>query len=115
MVNTSDLTCPFEQPDFRFLCGIRCIKKVTIHTASILSIDAGEHWLGVGAADFHRPQERLGGFSSAGSKMAGLQLYRTPQKTAAMVRCVASDLERKRIYSGGRNGLLRLWDATIDI
>ncbi|XP_019264583.1 PREDICTED: DENN domain and WD repeat-containing protein SCD1-like isoform X5 [Nicotiana attenuata] len=65
--------------------GIRCIKKVTIHTASILSIDAGEHWLGVGAADFHRPQERLGGFSSAGSKMAGLQLYRTPQKTAAML------------------------------
>jgi len=55
-----------------------------------LSIDAGEHWLGIGAADnsmslFHRPQERLGGFSSAGSKMAGWQLYRTPQKTAAMV------------------------------
>lgn len=100
--------------------GIRCIKNVTIHTASILSIDAGEHWLGIGAADnsmslFHRPQERLGGFSSAGSKMAGWQLYRTPQKTAAMVRCVASDLERKRICSGGRNGLLRLWDATINI
>ncbi|KAF3646518.1 DENN domain and WD repeat-containing protein SCD1 [Capsicum annuum] len=100
--------------------GLRCIKNVTIHTASILSIDAGEHWLGVGAADnsmslFHRPQERLGGFSNAGSKMAGWQLYRTPQKTAAMVRCVASDLERKRICSGGRNGLLRLWDATINI
>lgn len=73
-----------------YVGGIKCIKNVTIHTASILSIDAGEHWLGVGAADnsmslFHRPQERLGGFSSAGSKIAGWQLYRTPQKTAAMV------------------------------
>jgi hypothetical protein len=31
------------------------------------------------------------------------------------VRCVASDLERKRICSGGRNGVLRLWEATINI
>ncbi|KAB5531881.1 hypothetical protein DKX38_018551 [Salix brachista] len=132
--------------------GIRCVKNVTIHSAPILSINAGEHWLGIGAADnsmslFHRPQERLGGFSSTGSKMAGWQLYRTPQRTVAMipfyltnflgdlafnaqgiecslpsidlssltlllvsvsaiVRCVASDLERKRICSGGRNGVL---------
>lgn len=100
--------------------GIRCVKNVTIHTGAILSINAGEHWLGIGAADnsmslYHRPQERLGGFSSAGSKMAGWQLYRTPQRTVAVVRCVASDLERKRICSGGRNGLLRLWEATINI
>lgn len=101
--------------------AIRCVKNVTIHSASILNINAGEHWLGIGAADnsmslFYRPQERLGGFSSTtGSKMAGWQLYRTPQKTVAMVRCVASDLERKRICSGGRNGLLRLWEATINI
>ncbi|XP_057951943.1 DENN domain and WD repeat-containing protein SCD1 isoform X2 [Malania oleifera] len=100
--------------------GIRCVKNVTIHTASILSVNAGEHWLGIGAADnsmslFHRPQERLGGHSSAGSKMAGWQLYRTPQRTVALVRCVVSDLERKRICSGGRNGLLRLWEATINI
>lgn len=72
--------------------GIRCAKNVTIHNAAILSINAGEHWLGIGAADnslslFHRPQERLGGFSGTGSKMAGWQLYRTPQKTVAMV-CV---------------------------
>lgn len=64
---------------------------MTIHSASILNINAGEHWLGIGAADnsmslFYRPQERLGGFSSTtGSKMAGWQLYRTPQKTVAMV------------------------------
>ncbi|XP_059661642.1 DENN domain and WD repeat-containing protein SCD1 [Cornus florida] len=100
--------------------SIRCVKNVTIHNASILSINAGEHWLGIGAADnsmslFHRPQERLGSFSSTGSKLAGWQLYRTPQRTVAVVRCVASDLERKRICSGGRNGLLRLWDATINI
>ncbi|KAJ6888427.1 hypothetical protein NC652_029479 [Populus alba x Populus x berolinensis] len=100
--------------------GIRCVKNVTIHSAPILSINAGEHWLGIGAADnsmslFHRPQDRLGGFSSTGSKMAGWQLYRTPQRTVAMVRCVASDLERKRICSGGRNGVLRLWEATINI
>ncbi|GMH14090.1 hypothetical protein Nepgr_015931 [Nepenthes gracilis] len=102
--------------------GIRSVKNVTIHNAAILSINAGEHWLGIGAADnsmslFHRPQERLGGFSGGGSKVggSGWQLYRTPQKSAAVVRCVASDLERKRICSGGRNGLLRLWDATINI
>lgn len=101
--------------------GIKCIKNATLHTSSILSVNAGEQWLGVGAADnsmslFHRPQERAGGgFSNTGSKIAGWQLYRTPQKTVAMVRCVASDLERKRICSGGRNGVLRLWDATINI
>jgi hypothetical protein len=55
-----------------------------------LSISAGDHWLGIGAADnsmslFHRPQERFGGFSNAGFKVAGWQLYRTPQKTAAVV------------------------------
>lgn len=100
--------------------GIKCVKNVTIHPASILSISAGEHWLGIGAADnsmsfYHRPQERLGGFSSTGSKMAGWQLYRTPERTVAVVRCVASDLDRKRICSGGRNGLLWLWEATINI
>ncbi|KAI5660173.1 hypothetical protein M9H77_28966 [Catharanthus roseus] len=100
--------------------GIKCIKNVTLHTGSILSVNAGEQWLGVGAADnsmslFHRPQDRAGGLPTPGSKIAGWQLYRTPQKTVAMVRCVASDLERKRICSGGRNGVLRLWDATINI
>uniref|UniRef100_A0A0D9YAT3 UDENN domain-containing protein n=1 Tax=Oryza glumipatula TaxID=40148 RepID=A0A0D9YAT3_9ORYZ len=100
--------------------GIRCVKNLTLHSASVLSISASDHWLGIGAADnsmslFHRPQERFGGFSNTGSKVAGWQLYRTPQKTAAMVRCVASDLDRKRICSGGRNGLLRLWDATTSI
>ncbi|XP_024956706.2 DENN domain and WD repeat-containing protein SCD1 isoform X2 [Citrus sinensis] len=100
--------------------GIKCVKNVTIHSSAILSINAGDHWLGIGAADnsmslFHRPQERLGGFSGTGSKMSGWQLYRTPQKTVAVVRCIASDLERKRICSGGRNGLLRLWEATINI
>ncbi|GAB4850614.1 Scytalone dehydratase [Ancistrocladus abbreviatus] len=102
--------------------GIKCVKNVTIHNAAILSINAAEHWLGFAAADnsmslFHRPQERLGGVSGSGSKVAGSgwQLYRIPQKSAAVVRCVASDLERKRICSGGRNGLLRLWDATINI
>ncbi|KAG0459499.1 hypothetical protein HPP92_022627 [Vanilla planifolia] len=100
--------------------GVRCVKNFTTHSGSILSINAGEHWLGIGAADnsmtlFHRPQERLGGFSTAGTKLAGWQLYRTPQKSVAVVRCVASDLDRKRICSGGRNGHLRLWDATINI
>ncbi|KAK4479282.1 hypothetical protein RD792_014793 [Penstemon davidsonii] len=92
--------------------GIRCMKNVTIHNSPILSINAGEHWLGIGAADnsmslFHRPQERLGGVSSTGSKMAGWQLYRTPQKSVAMVRCVASDRSRKEedLYWGPQ------WDA----
>ncbi|KAL8487994.1 hypothetical protein ACS0TY_024319 [Phlomoides rotata] len=100
--------------------AIRCIKNLTIHNASVLSINAGEHWLGIAAADnsmslYHRPQERLGGLSTTGSKMAGWQLYRTPQKAVATVRCAASDLERKRICTGGCNGMLRLWDATINI
>lgn len=93
--------------------GIKCVKNITLHSSSILSINAGENWLGIGAADnsmslFHRP-------SNAGTKVSGWQLYRVPQRTAAVVRCVASDLERKRICSGGRNGVLRLWDATINI
>lgn len=97
--------------------GLKSSKNVTLHSGGVLSINAGENWLGIGAADntmslFHRPQERLGG---GVSKVSTWQLYRTPQKSVAMVRCVASDLERKRICSGGRNGLLRLWDATINI
>lgn len=49
--------------------GIKCVKNLTLHSASILSISAGENWLGIGAADnsislFHRPQERLSGFAS---------------------------------------------------
>ncbi|KAJ0817605.1 putative transcription factor WD40-like family [Helianthus annuus] len=89
--------------------GLKSSKNVTIHSGAVLSINAGENWLGIGAADntmslFNRPH-----------KMSSWQLYRTPQKTLAMVRCVASDLERKRICSGGRNGMLRLWDATINI
>ena len=79
---------------FSYVGGIKCVKNLTLHTASVLSISAGDHWLGIGAADnsmslFHRPQERFGGFSNAGSKAAGWQLYRTPQKTAAVV-CVSS-------------------------
>ncbi|XP_042042708.1 DENN domain and WD repeat-containing protein SCD1-like isoform X1 [Salvia splendens] len=100
--------------------SVKCIKNVTVHNAPILSINAGEQWLGVGAADnsmslFHRPQDRLGGHTTTGPKMAGWQLYRTPLKSVATVRCAASDLDRKRICGGGRNGVLRLWDATINI
>ncbi|VAH77035.1 unnamed protein product [Triticum turgidum subsp. durum] len=69
--------------------GIKCVKNLTLHSASVLSISAGDHWLGIGAADnsmslFHRPQERFGSFSNTGSKVAGWQLYRTPQKTSAV-------------------------------
>ncbi|KAL4573685.1 hypothetical protein LXL04_020500 [Taraxacum kok-saghyz] len=93
--------------------GLKSSKNVTIHSGSVLSINAGENWLGIGAADntmslFHRT-------NATPNKISTWQLYRTPQKSLAMVRCVASDLERKRICSGGRNGLLRLWDATINI
>lgn len=66
------------------------MKNVTIHNAPILSINAGEQWLGIGAADnsmslFNRPQDRLGGLSTTGTKMAGWQLYRTPLKAVATV------------------------------
>ncbi|KAJ4797224.1 stomatal cytokinesis defective / SCD1 protein (SCD1) [Rhynchospora pubera] len=102
--------------------GMKCVKSLTTHSASILSIAASENWLGIGAADnsmslYHKVQERPVGasFSGTPSKISSWQLYRTPQKTPALVRCIASDLDRKRICSGGRNGLLRLWDATINI
>lgn len=67
----------------RFSGGIKCVKNITLHSSSILSINAGEHWLGIGAADnsmslFHRP-------SNAGTKVSGWQLYRVPQRTAAVV------------------------------
>lgn len=65
------------------------MKNVTIHATAILCINAGEHWLGIGAADnsmslFHRPQERHGGGAGT-TKTVGWQLYRTPQKNVAMV------------------------------
>ncbi|XP_021857190.1 DENN domain and WD repeat-containing protein SCD1 isoform X2 [Spinacia oleracea] len=86
--------------------NIECTKNMNLHS-SILSINAGDQWLGIGAADnsmllFHQSQDRSGGW----------QLYRTPHSSATMVRCVASDLDQKRICSGGRDGRLRLWDAT---
>lgn len=87
--------------------AIRCIKNLTLHNASVLSINAGEHWLGIAAADnsmslYHRPQERLGGLSTTGSKMAGWQLYRTPQKAVAMVFLLTvSALYLWSIYSLG--------------
>ncbi|KVI04493.1 dDENN domain-containing protein, partial [Cynara cardunculus var. scolymus] len=70
--------------------GLKSSKNVTIHTGAVLSINAGENWLGIGAADntmslFHRPQERLGGFSGTVSKISSWQLYRTPQKAVAMI------------------------------
>lgn len=60
--------------------GLKCSKNVTIHGGAVLSINAGENWLGIGAADntmslFHRPH----------TKMSSWQLYRTPQKALAMV------------------------------
>ncbi|KAK1696278.1 hypothetical protein QYE76_012975, partial [Lolium multiflorum] len=59
--------------------GIRCVKNLTLHSASVLSISAGDHWLGIGAAGnsmslFHQPQERFGSFSNTGSKAPGWQI-----------------------------------------
>ncbi|KAL3646006.1 Scytalone dehydratase [Castilleja foliolosa] len=88
--------------------GIRCVENVTFKKVPILSINAGEHWLGVGAADnsmalFHRP------------KMGAWQLYATTKTSFKEVICVSSDLERKRICTGGWDGMLTLWDVTTNI
>lgn len=61
-------------------------KNVTLHGGGVLSINAGENWLGIGAADntmslFHRPASA----SASASKTSTWQLYRTPHKTVAMV------------------------------
>lgn len=97
---------------------LRCTKNVGIHSASILSVRAGERWLAIGAADnsmslFQRQEQRSG--TQPSNRTAGWQLYRTPQRTAAVVRCVSSDPERGRICTGARNGLLRLWDAAVSV
>eukprot|EP01018_Ginkgo_biloba_P036033 Gb_36258 [translate_table: standard] len=100
--------------------SLRCVKNVSIHSSAILSVKAGEHWLAIGAADnsmslFQRLEQRPGILAGMGNRTMGWQLYRTPQRTAAVVRCVASDIDRGRICSGGRNGILRLWDPMVNI
>ena len=86
-----DFLLGWRTQDFRLLLfagGLKSSKNVTIHSGAVLSINAGENWLGIGAADntmslFHRPQ-----FSGTVSKTSSWQLYRTPQKTVAMV-CIS--------------------------
>lgn len=91
---------------------LRCTKNVGIHSASVLSLRAADKWLAIGTADnsmslFQKAEQRVG--------TAGWQLFRTPQRMAAVVRCIASDPEKGRICSGARNGLIRLWDAAIAV
>ncbi|CAM6088951.1 unnamed protein product [Calypogeia fissa] len=88
--------------------SLRSVKSVVgIHSAPILSIKAGEKWLAIGAADnsmslFHRGSARV--------DVESWQLHRTPSRSAAAIRFVTSDIERGRLISGARNGLLRLWE-----
>ncbi|KAH7296012.1 hypothetical protein KP509_26G003900 [Ceratopteris richardii] len=98
---------------------LRCTKNVAIHSASILSMRAANKWLAIGAADnsmslFQRSNQKVDA-SGNRNRVDSWKLFRTPEKTAAMVRCVASDPERGRICSGARNGLVRLWDAAIAV
>jgi hypothetical protein len=73
------------------VAGLRqCVKTVSIHSSAILSIKAGDQWLAIGAADnsmslFHRLEQRPGVLVGRGDRMAGWQLYRTPQRSAAVV------------------------------
>ncbi|KAJ7559413.1 hypothetical protein O6H91_04G083900 [Diphasiastrum complanatum] len=96
--------------------SLQCTKNVGLHTAAILSVKAGPKWMVIGAADnsmslFHRQEQRSNVQpNDLGGQASGWQLHRTPQRSAAMVRCVASDVERGRICTGARSGLLRLWD-----
>ncbi|KAK9714124.1 hypothetical protein RND81_06G073100 [Saponaria officinalis] len=97
--------------------GVKCAKEMSLNS-SILSINAGDEWLGIGTADntmllFYKPceTENRSGISNTEMDYVGWQLSRTSQASAAVIRCVASDLERKRICSGGRDGLLRIWDT----
>ncbi|BBN12485.1 protein MpSCD [Marchantia polymorpha subsp. ruderalis] len=93
--------------------SLRSVKVVAgVHSAPILSIKAGDKWLAVGAADNSMSLfNRVGNQSSVES----WQLYRTPPRSAATVRCVTSDVERGRIISGARNGLLRLWEPVSSV
>lgn len=90
--------------------SLKCVSSLEgVHAGGILSIKAGSRWLAVGASDntmslFHRPEQ------DDGSRLPPWKLLRTPPRSAAVVRCVASDVERGRICSGARNGLLRLWE-----
>ncbi|XP_024518570.1 DENN domain and WD repeat-containing protein SCD1 isoform X2 [Selaginella moellendorffii] len=92
---------------------LQCVKNVGVHVSPILSVKAGPRWLAIGAGDnsmslFHKAEQ-----NDQAKGMAGWQLYRTPQRSAAVVRCVACDADRGRICSGGRNGLLRLWEPNL--
>ncbi|KAL9239022.1 hypothetical protein vseg_013381 [Gypsophila vaccaria] len=91
---------------------IKCAKEMTLNS-SVLSINVEADWLGIGTADntmllFHKPHESE---RNTEANSVGWQLSRMSQASAAVVRCMASDLERQRICSGGRDGLLRIWDA----
>ncbi|KAL3688572.1 hypothetical protein R1sor_014881 [Riccia sorocarpa] len=92
---------------------LRSVKSVTgVHAAPILSIGASDKWLTIGAAD---------NTMSLFNRVAGVsggecwQLYRTPQRIAVTVRCVASDPERGRIISGARNNLIRVWEPVSSV
>ncbi|KAH9556185.1 hypothetical protein CY35_07G012700 [Sphagnum magellanicum] len=94
--------------------GLSCVSSLEgVHLGTVLSIKAGERLLAVGAADnsmslFHRSEQLQAG------RVPPWKLLRTPPRAAAVVRCVAPDVERGRICSGARNGLLRLWEPVLD-
>lgn len=99
--------------------SMRCVETVGVHNGPILSVKASEAWIAIGAADnsmalFHRPEGvRSSVKSLQKSRMAEYQLLRTMHKSAAMVRAVACDVIRARVCSGGRNGVIRLWEPSL--
>ncbi|GAQ82931.1 Calmodulin-binding protein CRAG [Klebsormidium nitens] len=99
--------------------SMRCVETVGVHNGPILGVKASEAWIAIGAADnsmalFHRPEGvRSSVKSLQKSRMAEYQLLRTMHKSAAMVRAVACDVIRARVCSGGRNGVIRLWEPSL--
>eukprot|EP00271_Cylindrocystis_brebissonii_P022094 TRINITY_DN830_c0_g9_i1.p1 TRINITY_DN830_c0_g9~~TRINITY_DN830_c0_g9_i1.p1 ORF type:complete len:1306 (+),score=216.55 TRINITY_DN830_c0_g9_i1:618-4535(+) len=118
---------------------LRCVETVGLHNGPILSVKVGERWLAIGAADnsmslYYRqesgsegPPERnassgsaayaaaggaLRGTTPGGQQqgMASWHLLRHMQRVPDLIRQVACDVDRGRICTGSRSGVLRVWE-----
>eukprot|EP00850_Spirogloea_muscicola_P001194 SM000004S15064 [mRNA] locus=s4:1016752:1026454:- [translate_table: standard] len=104
---------------------LQSVTTIGLHGGPIVAVRSGDRWLGIGAQDnsmsLHRQPEGAGpgvdaasmwnqGWGHRRRSMRDWQLHRTLNRSAAVVRHVAVDVDRGRLCSGGRNGILRLWE-----
>ncbi|GJP36339.1 hypothetical protein CLOM_g20858 [Closterium sp. NIES-68] len=115
----------------------RCVKTLTNHAAPIVAVRASDHYVTIAAADdslslLHRPfADRLppnsspsltplggpGGMSNGARAYMGSvgvmtdwQLSRHLNRAPDLIRHAACDVDRGRICTGARSGVLRVWE-----